>query len=67
MNQPQTDAQKQGAILLGIIKSLQANWPAQSEILAHKALVCKTKFDEAVAKGFTEAQALEICTKDWSF
>jgi hypothetical protein len=60
------DKEKQkGAILACAIKSLKDNFLIQSEIIDHKALVCKTKYDAAINKGFTEAQALELCTKEW--
>lgn len=65
MNNQQTPEQKAGAALFAAIKQLKTNWPATLELIAHQALSCKAKYDEALAQGFTEAQALELCTKRW--
>lgn len=63
----QSKQQKEGANLFAAIKNIRANWASQIEVISVNALICKTKYDEAVAAGFTSEQALQICTKDWSF
>lgn len=63
--QNQTPQQKAGAAQLAAIKQLRENWPATLEFIALQAMSCKAKYDEALVQGFTESQALELCTKRW--
>lgn len=65
-NQP-APVNHQGNKMANLLRVLKDGWLMQTEIIDHKALVCKAKFDSAVAKGFTDQQALEICTKEWTF
>lgn len=64
-NVPKTEAQKSGALLAGALKALGENWLMQTELIAHKARVCFTKYEAAKAEGFTDREALDICTRTW--
>jgi hypothetical protein len=65
MNNQQTEQQKAGAALFAALKNIKDNWPATLELIALQAMSLKAKYDEALTQGFTEAQALELCTKRW--
>jgi hypothetical protein len=62
---PITNLQAAGKKVLAGIKNVYDSWMVQLEIYEYKSKICKAKYDAAIAQGFTEEQALEICTKEW--
>lgn len=57
----------QGIEIVNAFKTINDNWMMHLEIYNQQAKVAKAKFDAAVAQGFSELQALQICHKTWEF
>lgn len=53
------------AAMAGYIKRACDNWLMQLELIDFQSKIVKARYDAALAQGFTEKQALEICTKNW--
>jgi len=66
-NNALTSVNKVGATQAHALKSLNDGFDMQVEVIGYKARICKARYDAAIAQGFTPAEALDICTKDWSF
>lgn len=48
------------------LKSFNENWLMHLEIVEYQSKMIKARYDAAIAQGFTEAQALQICTQPWN-
>lgn len=66
MDTKPTPQQLAGANALNAIKQARQNLPLMAEMFGLKAVICYSKYQEALQAGFTDAQALEICTKPWA-
>ena len=54
-----------GGQLLKLIANVQKDWYLMLELTEHQAKLTHAKFEAAKLAGFSEAQALEVCTKTW--
>ncbi len=60
---PMLEARKS---IMSVFAKQNANWLFELEMINQQAKYSKARYDAAIAQGFTETQALEICTKHWS-
>lgn len=62
-----TASQVAGATLLGAVKEMTEGFPARAELIAFQGGILRVKYDSALAQGFTQEQALALCTQSWAF
>lgn len=55
-----------GKDLLALIKNVNKDWDTLVELSDHQARIIKQKYESALAAGFTEVQALQVCTQLWA-
>lgn len=55
-----------GPEIIEIVRKLSTNMEARVELLNHQTVVIRARYNLLVDKGFTEGQALLLCTQDWS-
>ena len=60
-----TDPLKDGSQLLALISNVQKDWYTVMELVNHQGKLIHAKFESAKAAGFTEQQALQVCTQAW--
>jgi len=61
-----TNPLAQGAQLLKLIQNVTKDWDTVIVLADHQAKLIKQKYDSAILAGFTEQQALDVCTKLWA-
>jgi hypothetical protein len=54
-----------GPQVINIVKNLSANFEARAEFFNHQTVVIRTRYALLLDKGFTDVQALELCTRNW--
>jgi hypothetical protein len=54
-----------GGQLLTLIANVRKDWDTVVELTEHQGKMIYAKFEAAKLAGFSEMQALEVCTKPW--
>lgn len=62
---PQTSKTPSGPALIEALKSLNALLPAKMELFDHQTTILWSKYCMCRDKGFTEQQAMFLCTQNW--
>ena len=60
-----TPAPPSGPEIIEIVRKLSSNMAARAELLNHQTVVIRARYNLLVDKGFTEEQAVYLCTHDW--
>lgn len=61
-----TAKEQAAANLLNAIKTQNEDWAITVELLSFQAKRMKAKYDALIGEGFTEQQALSLCSSNWS-
>jgi hypothetical protein len=56
-----------GASLAKSIQTIRDNFLMTMEVHEVQARAIRSKYENAIAQGFTEAQAMFLCTQEWKF
>jgi hypothetical protein len=64
-HKPITTSPPTGPEIIEIVRKLSSNMAARAELLNHQTVVIRARYNLLVDKGFTEEQALYLCTQDW--
>ena len=66
MPQPNNNASMSGPDMIKVLKQLQSNFETRIEVFDHQTVVLRVRYNLLIDRGFTDAQALYLCTQDWT-
>lgn len=46
------------------LRAIEENWAPQMQLIAMQARIVRARYDALLKAGFSEPQALELCSKD---
>lgn len=51
--------------MIAALKDLQKNVEVRLELFEHQSTMLRARYNLCIDKGFTDTQALFLCTQDW--